>query len=334
MNLILSFFLIVFSASLTKLFIYLAQNYQLLDIPNERSMHSNPTVRGAGLIFISLSIIAMPFICYFTNTPLLAQSVFIASVTILASVSFFDDLLNLSSKFRFLIHFCLAAIIVMFINPNVVDLGWFSLSNKYMLFSFTVLTVVWAINHFNFMDGLDGFCAIQAIFLFTAYAIFFNITDGIVYQEFCLVLISCLMGFLIFNFPPAKVFMGDVGSATLGFITISLALLAQNLYDIPLLYWFILNSIFLVDSSLTLIRRVAQGEKWYEPHKTHAYQRLKQSGIQTSTILIYQTICNSIFFLLLLYFHLNGLDTTKLFISVMTFLLVIYFLIQKYYVAA
>ncbi|HAU1140928.1 TPA: glycosyltransferase family 4 protein, partial [Legionella pneumophila] len=328
MNIILNVFLIFVSAILTKLFALFAQHTKLIDIPNERNLHSRPTVRGGGVVFIGLSLFCWFFICNSQFFLTLEQFIFSIAIILIATISFIDDLYNLSVKIRFLFQCLIAFLTVIFIAPSQLDFGLLLFENTYLIAFFLFFAVIWAINHFNFMDGLDGFCASQAIFLLAAYAFFFNSAGSPVYQEFCLILISSLAGFLIFNFPPAKIFMGDVGSASLGLITFFIAIIAQKNYQIPILYWFILNSLFLFDSTVTLIRRIIKHEKWFSPHKKHAYQRLKQLGINSRFILLGQTIINGSLFLSVIFIHFQFFNLKNLIIIQLCYLSAIYFFIE------
>ncbi|HBD9292566.1 TPA: glycosyltransferase family 4 protein, partial [Legionella pneumophila] len=283
-----------------------------------------PTVRGGGVVFIGLSLFCWFFICNSQFFLTLEQFIFSIAIILIATISFIDDLYNLSVKIRFLFQCLIAFLTVIFIAPSQLDFGLLLFENTYLIAFFLFFAVIWAINHFNFMDGLDGFCASQAIFLLAAYAFFFNSAGSPVYQEFCLILISSLAGFLIFNFPPAKIFMGDVGSASLGLITFFIAIIAQKNYQIPILYWFILNSLFLFDSTVTLIRRIINYEKWFSPHKKHAYQRLKQLGINSRFILLGQTIINGSLFLSVIFIHFQFFNLKNLIIIQLCYLSAIY----------
>ncbi|MDO5191433.1 glycosyltransferase family 4 protein, partial [Legionella pneumophila] len=320
MNIILNVFLIFVSAILTKLFALFAQHTKLIDIPNERNLHSRPTVRGGGVVFIGLSLFCWFFICNSQFFLTLEQFIFSIAIILIATISFIDDFYNLSVKIRFFFQCLIAFLIVIFILPSQLDFGLFLFENTYLIAFFLFFAVIWAINHFNFMDGLDGFCASQAIFLLAAYALFLNSAGSLIYQDFCLILISSLAGFLIFNFPPAKIFMGDVGSASLGLITFFIAIIAQKNYQIPILYWFILNSLFLFDSTVTLIRRIINYEKWFSPHKKHAYQRLKQLGINSRFILLGQTIINGSLFLSVIFIHFQFFNLKNLIIIQLCYL--------------
>ncbi|CEG56232.1 MraY family glycosyltransferase [Legionella fallonii] len=329
MNLIFSIFCILFSVALTKLFCVFAQNTSLMDQPNERSLHLKPTIRGGGIIFIGLPLIALPILCEFTKTPVSEFYVLLISSVLLAVVSFLDDLYNLAVKSKFLVQLLVALLIVLFMRPNQLDFVLFSITNQYIIAPFLFMTVLWAINHFNFMDGLDGFCASQAMFLFAAYALLFGLYGAVMYQDFCFIFICSLVGFLIFNFPPAKLFMGDVGSATLGLIIFCMALIAQQKYQVPILFWLMLNCLFLFDATVTLLRRIIKKEKWASPHRKHAYQRLRQFGVNARTILFGQLVINSVFLVLVLLSRANMIHIGLLLLLELGFISLMYYLIEK-----
>lgn len=290
-----SVFLVGLSLLITKVFCSLAKDTRLMDKPNERSLHDVPKVRGGGLIFISLFLCALPWLGYVYQVPLIQQVVLFISVFLIALISFCDDLYNLSAKPRFAVQCLIAGLISVTARPESLDFVLFSITSSYLIVGLTFFITLWAINHFNFMDGLDGFCGSQAIFLFFSYSLLFGFSGALFYQDLCFILIFGLIGFLVFNFPPAKLFMGDVGSATLGFISFYLALVAQQKYDVPILYWFILNALFLFDATITLLRRIHKKEKWFAAHRKHAYQRLKQYGLNTRLILLGQLLINLCF---------------------------------------
>lgn len=329
MNIILSLFFVVLSIALTKLFCIVAQNTKLMDKPNERSLHTVPTVRGGGVVFIGLFLLCIPLVCYWTQTPFKEQWVLFISVLLLALIGFFDDLYSLSAKSRFLVQCLVAGLVAVFLRPERLDLMLFSWVNPYLISVFLFIMIVWAINHFNFMDGLDGFCGSQALFLCIAYALLFHLADDVLYRDLCLILSFGLIGFLFFNFPPAKLFMGDVGSATLGFITFCMAIIAQQKYQIPIFYWFLLNILFLFDASITLLRRIINKEQWFAAHRKHAYQRLKQSGVETRYILLGQLIINGLFLIAVLLFHTRHLNLHVILLFLLGALIFIYSVIEK-----
>jgi UDP-N-acetylmuramyl pentapeptide phosphotransferase/UDP-N-acetylglucosamine-1-phosphate transferase len=328
-NLILSIVFLTLSVVLTDIYCRLAQGTRLMDKPNDRSMHIAPTSRGGGLVFVSLGLLAIPILCALTHTSFLGQLILIVSALIIAAISFVDDLYHLSAKLRFLVQSLVALLFVVFMRPQQLDLVLFSINYSLLIIPVVFLLVLWAINHFNFMDGIDGFCASQAIFLFAAYSVLFAIYGATYYQYFCIVMVSCLFGFLLFNFPPAKLFMGDVGSATLGLLTFAMALIAQQKLQIPILYWFMLNGLFLFDATSTLIRRILKKENWSAPHKKHAYQRLRQAGISVPIILLGQLVINSSFLVLVLLMNNQVFYSILLIGAQVGLVFVIYHLIEK-----
>ena len=331
MIIILSSIVLLLSYSFTKLFCKFAQNSKLIDRPNDRTLHLKPTIRGGGLVFIGLAVLTLPYLCYLNAVSLGDWTGLLIGVILLAAISFLDDLNHLSVTIRFAVQCIVALIISICLRPEKLEFIFFSLSNQYVVFILIFFTVIWAINHFNFMDGLDGFCALQAIFLLGSYFILFNFYQAVVYQDFCFILITCLFAFLVFNFPPAKLFMGDIGSASLGLIIFSLALIGQQKFQIPLLYWFLLNGLFLFDSTITLVRRIANKERWFAPHRKHAYQRLKQLGLDTRLILLGQMIINGIIGYLVLCVLNNSINAVLATSAVLFLLIAVYCAVEKIY---
>jgi len=330
MNVIHSIFFIIISACLTQFFFFYAKKSRLIDFPNGRNLHKIPTVRGGGVVFIGVTLVFWIFMYgqYF-NRNTYEQFVFLASIIIIALVGFLDDLFKLSIVNRLIFQCLIALLIVLFIRPQQVDFALFRLTNVGLIAVFLFISTIWAINHFNFMDGMDGYCTMQSIFLLSVYAFFFSIQGSIIYQDFCIIIVSCLLGFLIFNYPPAKLFMGDVGSASLGLITFFLIVIAQKQYQVPIINWFILNALFLFDSIVTLLRRFFNNEQWFMPHKKHAYQRLKLSGVHSKFILIGQAFLNIFFFILVLFFENNILNIIQVLLIQLSLLLAIYLYIEK-----
>lgn len=329
MNIKVSIILIVLTVLLTKAFCALAQNTKLMDEPNERSLHVTPTVRGGGVVFIGFFLLSIPFSGYYYNISLVNQLILFFSTASIALISFLDDLYSLSAPLRFGVQCVAAALISFYAFPPALNFILFKLTNPYLIAGFIFFTTLWAINHFNFMDGLDGFCGSQSLFLFFSYALLFGLHQALFYQDLCWILVFGLVGFLTFNLPPAKLFMGDVGSATLGFISFVLALIAQQKFDIPILYWFILNSLFLFDATFTLVRRIYKKEQWFIAHCKHAYQRLKRYGMNTRFILLGQLFINSFLFIVVLLMEQQFVSPYILFLGCFVLLIIIYSLIER-----
>jgi len=161
-----------------------------------------------------------------------------------------------------------------------------------LIYPFVIIGVVWFINLFNFMDGVDGFASIEAIII--CLVLFYFSGDILT-----ILLIACITGFLFWNWPKAKIFMGDVGSTQLGFILVILGIHYHNTLDFSILNWTMLASPFWFDATLTLIRRLKNKENIGQAHKKHAYQRIVQFGLTHLQVDILLIFLNSIIILLI-----------------------------------
>lgn len=245
----------------------------VLDIPNSRSSHTQPTPRGGGLAIVLAFSLALPWASWVGALPLAQLWALLGAGWLVALVGFVDDHLSLAARWRLLAHFVAAIWALAFLGgaPDllvlgvVVDLGWGG-------FALAVFYLVWLLNLYNFMDGIDGLAGVEALTAGLAAALLYawlGLWDALLLP---LLLALAASGFLVWNFPPARIFMGDAGSGYLGLILGMLSLQAA-LIDPGLLWvWLILLGVFIVDATLTLGRRLARGEKIYEAHRSHAYQ--------------------------------------------------------------
>lgn len=250
----------------------LAKN--LIDVPNERSSHSVPTPRGGGVAIVTSFLAVLPVLNRFD---LLSNSVCLAlwgAGSAVAVTGFLDDHGHIAARWRLLVHFAAAAWGLYWLGgfPPLpvfgyfLDLGWFG-------FVCAVIYIVWLLNLYNFMDGIDGLAGIEAITVCCSGALMLWLVNSASSAWLLpVVLAAAVSGFLLWNFPPARIFMGDAGSGFLG-ITLALLSLQAAWVDPRLLWvWLILLGMFIVDATATLCRRVARGEKFYEAHRSHAYQ--------------------------------------------------------------
>ena len=150
-------------------------------------------------------------------------------------------------------------------------LGWFGSV-------IAALAIVWMINLYNFMDGADGLAASEATFVAIAAGVALMWNGELGLALIALSIGGAAGGFFVRNKAPAKIFLGDVGSGLLGFLFAALALVSDKAGGLPFLAWLILLGVFVMDATITLIRRIFRGERWYVAHRSHAYQRLVQSG--------------------------------------------------------
>jgi len=235
-------------------------NWLPLDRPNERSLHAAPIPRVGGL-----GIIAGILLAY----GLLGAELLVAVlVALLASVSFVDDRSHLPIAARFAAH-TLAAVVFTGVVLGDLPLIWQVVA---------VVALLWMTNLYNFMDGSDGLAGGMALFGFGAYALAAWIAGDAVFTVIAASVAGAALAFLAFNFPPARVFMGDAGSIPLGFLAAALGLQGWRAGHWPLWFSVLVFSPFIVDASVTLARRVLRGERFWEAHRSHYYQRLVQLG--------------------------------------------------------
>jgi Fuc2NAc and GlcNAc transferase len=281
-------FIIIFLLSVISLYFYseIAIKYHLLDKPNERSSHNATTPRGGGIVFISLWIIAV-LICYFSNNiPVRIMSSLVLPVAVLSIISFLDDYLELRQSLRLLIHLIVSLLFLCFIDYRAVIPSTSSFSFLIGLNFLMAIFSIWSINLFNFMDGLDGFAAIQSIFIFMITGVFLYAKGNSNLGSLSCLLAFSVMGFLVWNWPTAKIFMGDVGSTSLGLLVVIFMLWASKLEALSPVTYIVLYLPFLFDATVTLMRRMLRGEKWYKAHNNHAYQRLHRAGWSHRKVLL------------------------------------------------
>jgi Fuc2NAc and GlcNAc transferase len=280
------FFLSLF---LTYIIKYYTIKKEILDIPNERSSHKIAVPRGGGLAIIFSFYVGLIF---FQND--IDEKLFLAlfSAMPIVIVSIIDDIKSVSSKIRLLVQTSSAFLALYFLGGiNNIDFIFFELTG-WWLNILAFFTIIWLTNLYNFLDGIDGYAASQTITFGLGLFIFLNHPLGGV-------LLFSSLGFLVFNWHKASIFMGDVGSASLGFIIAIILFSDTNSGNIY--FGLITLSLFLFDATITLIRRYKNGEKITEAHKKHAYQRLVQSGWSHASVTLGLIGFNSLF-LFLLYF--------------------------------
>jgi len=254
----------------------------VIDKPNARSSHAVPTVRGGGVAIILTLLGAMAALAWAAGErglPLAPVSTLGAAVLVLAVVSFCDDLRSVGARVRFGCHASAAIAVLALIG---VPQTGASEAGRLGLALVGFLWIAGYTNAFNFMDGINGLAAGQAAVTAAATAAL-ALAAGVPAQHplvlLALIVAGAAAGFLPHNFPRARMFMGDVSSAPLGFLLAALGWwLACEAGWWVLLPVGLLHANFVLDTGVTLARRVARGERWYEPHREHFYQRLIRSG--------------------------------------------------------
>ena len=272
----------------------------MIDIVNERASHTAPTPRGGGIAIVAATLAA---IVAGWATGLVPSGVTLALCgggLIVAAMGWLDDHGHIRASARLLAHITGAAVVVWAI-------GSFPLSATFTFwipdwtiaaFALTVLFIVWLINLFNFMDGIDGIAAGEAAVAClcgAALAWVAGVADPSSVAA-PLILAAAAIGFLLWNWPPAKVFMGDVSSGFLGLALGALTLTAGQLAPQLAAAWVALMGVFIADATVTLIHRLTRGEKVYEAHRSHAYQRLSRrlgahAPVTLGTILVTLFFC-------------------------------------------
>jgi len=250
----------------------------MLDHPNDRSLHDRPVPRGGGLaILIAIVVCGMPVALFHPGVEL---AVIAAGGSVVATVSFFDDRHSISPIYRLVAHVCAATLILYGgLTLQKLELTGASWHWPFTVGAgFSVLFIVWMINLYNFMDGMDGFAGGMAIFGFGAFAAMGWMAGHEIFLVINMIIAAASAGFLVFNFPPARIFMGDAGSSTLGFLAAVLSLWGTRDGVFPFWAAVLVFSPFIMDATLTLIRRLVRHEKVWEAHKTHCYQKLVQAG--------------------------------------------------------
>jgi Fuc2NAc and GlcNAc transferase len=272
------------------IFLRLQPRLGLLDVPNERSSHTEPVPRGGGVVVVAVSLTF-----YFFATAYLNVAVnwgFVIAGSIIAAVSLLDDIWSIPLVPRLIVHVTAA---VIFVSQNGVftDLGdsGFQAGFGQLGTVISVLFIVWMINAYNFMDGIDGILGIQGVSAGLAWGLFGLFAGWQIVSLVGGVLAGSCLAFLFFNWQPAKIFMGDVGSTFLGFCFAVIAFLSTEVRESGTSLGFfpaiLFSFLFLFDTLFTRIRLVVRGNKFWRPHREHLYQRLVRSGIQHRSVAEY-----------------------------------------------
>lgn len=269
----------VVAAFLTRRFCDPGSRLHLLDHPNERSLHTLPTPRTGGVAIITGFFSAIPVLLFanFGASPIMW---FMAGAGLIAVLSFLDDQRGLPVIVRFLGHVIGAGLVVLGAGLTLLPLflGMAVLWPTWLGLGLSVLFLVWMVNLYNFMDGMDGFAGGMALIGFGTFAVFGLLGGNLLFTGLSLAIAAAAGGFLLFNFPPARIFMGDTGSATLGLLAGGLGLWGARDGLFPFWAALLVFSPFIVDASVTLLRRLVRGERIWQGHKSHYYQSLVQSG--------------------------------------------------------
>jgi UDP-N-acetylmuramyl pentapeptide phosphotransferase/UDP-N-acetylglucosamine-1-phosphate transferase len=288
-NLILFALVLISSYCLTYFMMKLAISRSILDLPNDRSSHSVPVPRIGG---VAIVLVWFSSLVYFYLNHIIENKIFFALLAgiPLTLTGFLDDIIHLKPSMRFLVQALCGAVALFFVGGlQIISFFTYPFTSFYILNIIALVAIIWSINLFNFLDGIDGYISMEAIY--TGIAIFALTGDHL-----GLLLVFSTLGFLIWNWQPAKIFMGDAGSTLLGFSIAVLIIYYQNTNMISIPVWLIITSVFWFDATVTLFRRIRNREHLSQAHRKHAYQRIVQSGFSHSKTVLWSMGLNVLLF--------------------------------------
>lgn len=291
-------FLVVLATSYIGVGYYLrwSEKNEVFAIPNERSSHTEPMPHGGGIVIVIICLIAYAAISIYV--PGTFSWGYLCGALMIALISFIDDIYSIAFPWRLLVHTVAAILLILDVDTwhGITMLGHIRLGHwGYVL---TFIWIVWMVNSYNFMDGIDGLAGLQAVIAGVGWLVLGYILQMPAIFLFGGAIAASSLGFLIHNWNPAKIFMGDVGSAFLGFTFAAMPLIARekasknpDLLPIAavLFVWF-----FLFDSVVTIVRRAIRGEKIWQAHREHLFQRLTLSGLSHRRVTIFYGLLASV----------------------------------------
>lgn len=259
----------------------------IIDTPNHRSLHDTPKPRTGGLAVLIAIVAGLFLLQQYIDNRILS---ILPYTLLIICVSFIDDIVPISALLRLLLQILLATVFVL--NGLALEslvLPGLEISLAPLIgIPITIFFVVWIINLYNFMDGMDGFSGGMAVFGFGTFAILAFMKGDIGFALINLIIVAATLGFLAFNLPPSRIFLGDVGSTLLGMFVALFLLWADSNKIFPIWIGVIVFLPFILDSTVTLGKRVLLGEKFWHPHCTHYYQRLVLSGLGHKKTLVFE----------------------------------------------
>lgn len=265
---------------LTLLFTGYMRHYALkkniIDNPNERSSHSVPTPRGGGVAVVCSYLLALTVLIYSQQLTVHIGLTLMAAGFVIALLGFLDDHGHINAMIRLAIHFLVAIGVVFSLGGFSEIIIFNGLQLGFIANIIAALFLVWLLNLYNFMDGINGIASVEAITTTVSMAILYAILNTSLNSDILWLLAACVFGFLLWNFPKAKIFMGDACSGFLGLTLGILALIALKENLALFCAWIICLGVFVVDATYTLIKRVLSGYKMYDAHRSHSYQILSR----------------------------------------------------------
>ncbi|MEW6314507.1 MAG: MraY family glycosyltransferase [Pseudomonadota bacterium] len=281
-HLLLAVFLLLLSAALTR---FMLSRACIMDIPNARSSHAQPTPKSGGVAIVAAFVCGLAGMAWLAGPAVVMQGYFLGfvfAVLLVAAISFYDDVKHKPFLVKLVAQLVAAGVVMAAgVVLDELTLPWFGrVELGWLGYTLTFLWIVGLTNAFNFMDGLDGLAGGVAFIA----AVFFcfialGLGSDLVYMV-SYILAAGSLGFLLYNFPPARIFMGDVGSAFLGFTFAVLAVIAARYDQSHVSFWVmpLLLGHFIYDTAFTFMRRLLRGEKVTDAHRDHLYQLFSRLG--------------------------------------------------------
>ncbi len=260
-----------------------AKNYAMrsgiMDSPNERSSHTVDTPRGGGLGIILPVLIALVAIWLTNSYDRGVSTGLLLVVVLLGAVGWLDDRYGLHVLLRIAAQTIGGLAVLGTIGTFThLEIAGNTISLLSLAAPMTLFWFLWMTNLYNFMDGIDGIAAAQAAIAGCVLGIWFTIHEDHVMALCSYVIMAASLGFLVWNWAPARIFMGDVGSSTLGGVFAAMALVAYQTHRIPFGAFLLLFGVFLADATATLVKRILQRKKFWRAHREHFYQRAVIAG--------------------------------------------------------
>jgi Fuc2NAc and GlcNAc transferase len=285
----------------------LALRLAILDVPNERSSHQLPTPRGGGVAIVFTVVGTWLLAAVYGLVDRQEVVVLAAGGLLVAAIGLADDRSDVPAKWRLLVHLIAAALLVaatgglsaISFGGVSVDLGWAGAI-------LALLYIVWLLNLYNFMDGIDGIAGVEAVTVAVPAAALLWMTGDTAMAIVTLTVGAASLGLLVWNWAPAKIFMGDVGSSFLGYTFGALAVVSHATSGVSIYAWSILLGAFIVDATVTLIRRIVTGQKFYKAHRAHAYQHAVDRYGSHATVSVAVGVTNIVWLFPVAWFVVSG----------------------------
>jgi len=276
---------ILFSFILSIILTWAIKNYAMaigmVDTPNKRTLHEGDIPTGGGLSIALIMLIALGIMMLTAVEGARHANILVIVIILLSTLGWMDDRYGVAPLVKFIIQIGIAIFMIGSVGAvRSLDIGGVPISLEgYFAEIFTIVWIVWLVNSYNFMDGIDGLAASQSAITSCTLGIWFNMYGDVLVSLFCYVIMAASLGFLVWNWSPARIFMGDVGSVALGGVFATLFLMGNVEHNIPFSSFVILLAIFLADTTITLVRRLVCGKAVWQAHKEHYYQRAITAGV-------------------------------------------------------